>query len=184
VGRSFLLGLGLLLASSANGEELYVPLAGSGTERSVVTSVGIVNASGSGATVALELVEAVAGPDQKSTTITLGAGETVQWLDVAGQLFQHEGSGVLRIAGSERLVVTAVNHYASFGGTSTVPVLDARDAMDAGAIATNSRSKDSAWQSGIGIVNPGSVQAVVTVFIHRGDEITDTLIELPPQGSG
>ncbi len=182
--RCFLiLSLGLLLAASATAGELVVPLGGLGAERSLVTKVNIVNPSRNSATVFLEIVGAVPGLDPKSTTIALGAGETLRWSDVAGPLLRSEGIAILRIVSHERLEVTALNHCPSCGATSTVPVLDARHAVEEGAVATGFQSNDPAWQNGIGIVSSDGVSALLMVTLHRGDEIAgEAQIQLPPRG--
>lgn len=156
--RSSLLALSLLLASSAAAEEFYVPLSGN-----AATEVRIVNASERSTIVVIELMETAAPTAAKTTQITLAGGESAQFSG-------SEGYGALRINANERLLVTAV----SLG--AVVPVLDPRDAIAEGTI--------TASQSGVGVVNPDIVPAMVTVSLHRGDQIVDeTLLEVPARGT-
>lgn len=67
-------------------------------------------------------------------------------------------AGAVRIESEEPLDVRALQQ--SVHATATVPVLDSRDALDAGFVSLTS---DVAWTRAIGIINPQDVEVVVTI---------------------
>lgn len=171
--RTTLAAFLLLLATSAAAEDLYVPLGGRGSR----TELRIANSSPARAIVTLELLG-----DKRALEIALDAGQSMRWSDAAGELFGSSAElGVLRIGAAAAVDVTAIGHCAACGSSVTVPVLDARQAIDEGAVPMRARLP---WRSGMLVVNPGDGVALLTLTVRRGDEVVDqSLVRIPARGT-
>jgi hypothetical protein len=174
--RSILAAVLLLLATSAAAEDFYLPLGGRGSR----TELQIANPSPSRAIIAIELL----GENARALEIALDAGQTMRWNDAAVELFGSEAPadiGALRIRAGTAVDITAVNHCAACGASVTVPVLDERHAVDEGTVPMRAHLP---WRSGMLVVNPGDGVALLTLTIHRGDEIVDqSLVRIPARGT-
>src|SRR6266851_6371832 len=54
---------------------------------------------------------------------------------------------------------------------SKLPVLAAQNAIQDGAITVGATNDD--WKSGVGAINPGAAGTLLTVSLHRGDDVID-----------
>ncbi len=158
----------LLLACSAAADEFYVPLSSGAAGPSFVTEVRIVNQSENSTTVAIEGLDAY-GSGSETTRLILAAGEATEWSDVAVEPSRRQRFGALSIRADGRLLVTAIRRDASADAIATVLVLNVHDAIVEGAITLGTRPNDPIWKSGIGIVNPDALGALLTVTLHRSE---------------
>ncbi|HYC61339.1 MAG TPA: DNRLRE domain-containing protein [Thermoanaerobaculia bacterium] len=154
--RSLLAVVGFALSVGAFAEELYLPVNGN-------TRVRIANTSHAPTTVFIEVL----GDKPTSTTLSLDAGKTRQWL--------RDGTGALRITSNDKIAVTATTTCASCGMTAKLPVLDARHLLDEGTIDAGVTPNELAWSSGVGIINPDNVSARVTLSLHRGETLVEQI---------
>jgi hypothetical protein len=166
----------LLLATSAAAEELYLPLGG-GASR---TELQLANSSPARANVAIELLGS-----GRTMELSLDAGQTMRWNDAAAELFGSPSSenadmGALRIDAGTAVGVTAVRHCAACGSSVTVPILDARHAVDEGSVQMRERLP---WRSGMLVVNPGDGAALMILAVRRGGELVEqSLLLIPAHG--
>jgi hypothetical protein len=155
----------LLLAASAAAEDVYIPL-------SSRTELEITNTSTSRATVAVEVVGS-----NESHQLAIEPGQTALWSD---GLSARREIGIFRIASDSAIDVKALSRCEPCGSSISLPMLDVRDALDEGAVQMRERSS---WQSGMIVVNPGDTMALMTLTVHRGDELVDqSLLRIPPRG--
>lgn len=171
--RSTLAAVLLLLAMTAAAEDRYLPLGGRGSR----TELQIANSSPARTSVTLELLG-----NANAVEIALDAGQTMRWNDAASELFGASAElGALRISAAAAVDVTALSHCAACGARVTVPVLDARRAIDEGAVPMRARLP---WRSGMLVVNPGDGVALLTLSVHRGDQLVDqSLVRIPARGT-
>lgn len=162
----------LLLATFAAADDSYLPLGGRGSR----TELRIANPSAARTIVAVELLG-----NANALEVALDAGQTKRWNDAAAELFGSRAeNGVLRIGSSTAVAITATTHCDACGSSVTVPILDARDAVDEGSVAMRASLP---WRSGMLVVNPGDNVALLTLTVRRDDEIVDqSLVRIPARG--
>ncbi|MEA2463756.1 MAG: hypothetical protein QOJ98_1503 [Acidobacteriota bacterium] len=170
--RSTLAAVLLLLATSAAGEDFYLPLGGAASR----TELQIANPSLTRARVVIELLGSAG-----TAAITVEGGQTMCWNDAAVELFGGASSeGALRIGADAAVQVTAVRHCAACGASVSVPVLGARQAVDEGAVQMRAGGP---WRSGMLVVNPDDGVALMTFSVRRGNELVDqSLLVIPARG--
>jgi len=160
---------GLILAGSAVADEFYVPLS-SGSDARFVTVVRIVNRSENSVTVAIETL-APFGWTGKSSRLTVATGETIEWSDIFAEHTGSDRFDAVAIRADGPLLVTAIRRCADCGVMSKIPVLAAQDAIQEGAITAGTTNDE--WKSGVGVINPGAAGALLTVSLHRGEDVID-----------
>ena len=161
----------ILLATSTQAEDFYLPLGGPASR----TELQIANPSPARAVVVVELLGG------KATEVALEGGQTMRWNDAAVELFGSETSeGALRIGADAATGLTAVRHCAACGSSVSVPILGARHAVDEGAVPMRGQAP---WRSGMVVVNPGAGVALMTLSVRRGNELVDqSLLLIPAHG--
>lgn len=150
----------LLLAISAAAGDFYVPL-------SSRTELQLTNPSAVRVTVTVDRLGV------NTRELALDPGQTVSWSE------ETEGVGMLRIAAASAIEVQAVSDCEACGSRVSLPVLESRDAAREGAIALRAEP----WRRGVLAVNPEDGAVLLTVTVHRGDEIVDqSVVRVPGRG--
>jgi hypothetical protein len=151
----------LLLAMSAAAEDVYVPL-------SSRTEVQVANPSAVAVSIVVERLGTPAARE-----LAVEPGQTVRFDE------ETEGVGVLRIAASSAVQVSAVSDCAECGSRVSLPVLASRDAALEGAITP----RTGAWRSRVLAVNPEDGEVLLTVTVHRGAEVVEqSVVRIPGRG--
>jgi len=130
----------------------------------------MVNWSENSVTVAIEPF-APFGWAGKSSRLTVGTGETIEWSDIVAEHAGSDRFDALAIRADGPLLVTAIRRCAGCGAMSKVPVLAAQDAIHDGAITVGTTNDQ--WKSEVGVINPGAAGALLTVSLHRGEDVID-----------
>ena len=163
--RPLALAFFLLVATFASATDYYVPAGGDGSR----LELQIANPSPARAVVTLEVL------GLKPVEITLEGGQSVRWNDAAS------GESALRVSADIAVKVTAVSHCDACGSSVSVPVLDVSDAVDEGDVPMRGQLH---WRSALLVVNPGDGIALVTLAVHRGDELVEqSLLRIPARGA-
>jgi hypothetical protein len=124
----------------------------------------------------------------RTTQVYLEPGQVVRWSNAVAKLFGRNqpgagGVAVLRIDGDVPLRVTASSQCTACRTTSSVPVLDRVFALDEGDVPGDTLSNNPAWQSGVMLVNSNSGWTLVTLALHRGDQvIEESIFHVPRRG--
>ena len=115
----------------------------------------------------------VTNPTSNVATIDMD-GKTI----LLGPLEPYETAGNVRISSHESFEVRAWNETAN--AIATVPVLDLREALDAGFVP---RAYADGWRSTIGIVNPHDAPVVVTFGSRSVDVAPNGVVSVDVEGS-
>ena len=169
--RPVLLAVSILVASVAVADEVYLPLSSDAGGRLSTTELRITNPSTGSMPVSIELLGTGCGSDTITRQITVAARETIELLDVAALFGMQLSAGVLRITSGTAVRVTGTSRCATCGTAASLPVLE--QPVEEGHVASTIRAHPLGWQSSILIVNPGSVESLVILALHRGDDLVE-----------
>lgn len=156
------------------------------------TNLAVINPAAVAAQLAVTFLPYAGGGTPVERSLTLGAGATVEWVDVLVSLFGMSPAssvkGSLRVAANGPLVLGSRTYNQTSTGTfgQFYPAVSAWDAILPGGVATiGYLKKTTAFRSNVGVVNLGSEAVRVSVGLRdaTGAPIGTTVFaDLPPGG--
>jgi len=106
---------------------------------------------------------------------SLGAGETRNWSDVLASFFGSEGTGVITVESSAKVLMTARTYnLSSEGGTfgQSLPGLETGDAIPENTTGWIMGLRENEnWRSNLGLVNLGSAEASLRIRLFDSDGV-------------